>query len=335
MGKGEKANHQDETMTSSFATPQSIPTPRTDAISRDHYFEVSAEAAGMVVSAKSPEDCYREMRDHACQLERELDGLRAMYRAAVKMVEEESAVSAVQGGESMDRHRLDWLEQHHVEVRKPLVYGSRAMFHASPEQGDGDETPSDLRAEIDKAMGFPVSPLAVTELPGGGIVSTGDSRGQQTGVAELWGPPKQDRPGGPVYQTGSSNGTVSSLTNAAPQAPQQEASSGVVESRTDGRPKARNESGSDTGLAAAAPIDGDSNPPSVEAHGLKASISVWERISQGFPEVVLDLTLTAAPHINAGFRWSGKTALELVESVSTIDAKEADRLLSATAGEKR
>jgi hypothetical protein len=41
--------------------------------------------------------------------------------------------------------------------------------------------------------------------------------------------------------------------NAAPPGPQQEDSSGVVESRTGGRPKARNESGSDTAPAVAAP----------------------------------------------------------------------------------
>ena len=47
---------------------------------------------------------------------------------------------------------------------------------------------------------------------------------------------------------------LESLKNAAPQAPQQEASSGVVESSTDDRPKARDESGPDTGPAGAAPF---------------------------------------------------------------------------------
>lgn len=46
---------------------------------------------------------------------------------------------------------------------------------------------------------------------------------------------------------------LSAIKNAAPQVPQQEVSSGVVESNTGERPKARDESGSDTVPAAAAP----------------------------------------------------------------------------------
>jgi hypothetical protein len=48
--------------------------------------------------------------------------------------------------------------------------------------------------------------------------------------------------------------------NAAPPGPQQEDSSGVVESRTGGRPKARNESGSDTAPAVAAPSGAGETP---------------------------------------------------------------------------
>lgn len=47
------------------------------------------------------------------------------------------------------------------------------------------------------------------------------------------------------------------LKNAAPQVPQQEVSSGVMESNTGERPKARDESGSDTAPAAAAPEESD------------------------------------------------------------------------------
>lgn len=49
--------------------PVQSKTPRVDALARDHHYESAAEAAGMVVSAKSLEDCYREMRDLAGQLE--------------------------------------------------------------------------------------------------------------------------------------------------------------------------------------------------------------------------------------------------------------------------
>lgn len=52
-----------------------------------------------------------------------------------------------------DKARMDWLEQKHVEVRQPLLHGSSAMFHASPEDQEGlDPLPSDLRKQIDDAM---------------------------------------------------------------------------------------------------------------------------------------------------------------------------------------
>ena len=51
-----------------------------------------------------------------------------------------------------DKARLDWLEQHTVNVRDPLVYGSRDMFWAGPHTEDGITDPSDLRAQIDTAL---------------------------------------------------------------------------------------------------------------------------------------------------------------------------------------
>lgn len=48
-----------------------------------------------------------------------------------------------------DKERLDWLEGFHVEVRTPLVHGSRHLFRAHPDDNDGLETPSDIRREID------------------------------------------------------------------------------------------------------------------------------------------------------------------------------------------
>jgi hypothetical protein len=48
-----------------------------------------------------------------------------------------------------DKKRLNWLSKQFVAVRTPLVYGSRILFSAMPVESDGDETPSDLRQQID------------------------------------------------------------------------------------------------------------------------------------------------------------------------------------------
>lgn len=53
-----------------------------------------------------------------------------------------------------DTERLDWLSRLIVEVRSPLVYGSRRVFLGVPggdEETDMDE-PWGLRGAIDKAM---------------------------------------------------------------------------------------------------------------------------------------------------------------------------------------
>lgn len=75
-----------------------------------------------------------------------LPGFRAGYMAALQRSE--------------DSRRLDWLAKMHVEVRLPLVYGSRElkpMFCHAPFQDDGGETPWDVRTEIDRAMTAPKS----------------------------------------------------------------------------------------------------------------------------------------------------------------------------------
>jgi hypothetical protein len=89
------------------------------------------------------------------RLEYLLDG-RALTLEEVKgMLHFAAVTSAVSAkGEqfkSLDEARMDWLEEMHVEVRVPLVHGSRALFHASPEQGDGEELPSNIRRQIDEA----------------------------------------------------------------------------------------------------------------------------------------------------------------------------------------
>jgi hypothetical protein len=50
---------------------------------------------------------------------------------------------------SPDEARMDWLMQHTVNVRVHLRYGSRNLFWAGPEEGDGETLPSDLRERID------------------------------------------------------------------------------------------------------------------------------------------------------------------------------------------
>ncbi|WP_231130884.1 hypothetical protein [Burkholderia vietnamiensis] len=53
--------------------------------------------------------------------------------------------------EVTDTARLDWLCERVVNVRHPLLYGSRDMFWASPTDDDSGHSPSDLRAQIDAA----------------------------------------------------------------------------------------------------------------------------------------------------------------------------------------
>lgn len=53
-----------------------------------------------------------------------------------------------------DAERLDWLSRLIVEVRAPMLYGSRQVIFGAPggdEETDMDE-PWDLRGAIDKAM---------------------------------------------------------------------------------------------------------------------------------------------------------------------------------------
>lgn len=51
-----------------------------------------------------------------------------------------------------DVDRMDWLTSMAVEVRVPLVYGSRAMFHAQTVSEDYETHRTSLREQIDAAM---------------------------------------------------------------------------------------------------------------------------------------------------------------------------------------
>lgn len=51
-----------------------------------------------------------------------------------------------------DAARMDWLMEHTVNVRVHMRYGSRNLFWAGPQEGDGEILPSDLRTRIDQAI---------------------------------------------------------------------------------------------------------------------------------------------------------------------------------------
>jgi hypothetical protein len=52
-----------------------------------------------------------------------------------------------------DKDRMDWLEQHEVEVRLGLPHGSRHLFYATPDDSyEGEIGPSNIRALIDRAL---------------------------------------------------------------------------------------------------------------------------------------------------------------------------------------
>jgi len=52
----------------------------------------------------------------------------------------------------IDKRRMDWLVGKHVEVRKPLAFGSREMFTSRDVAFEDEPYRSDLRNQIDEAM---------------------------------------------------------------------------------------------------------------------------------------------------------------------------------------
>ncbi len=55
---------------------------------------------------------------------------------------------------SADAERMDWLCSHCVEVRKPLMFGSHAMFHAQQDSEEWDlPHHTTLREQVDEARG--------------------------------------------------------------------------------------------------------------------------------------------------------------------------------------
>lgn len=60
--------------------------------------------------------------------------------------------SAEIAGALRDAERMEWLTSMAVEVRTPLRYGSAALFHARPDNDEGEPYHTTLRAQIDSAM---------------------------------------------------------------------------------------------------------------------------------------------------------------------------------------
>lgn len=52
-----------------------------------------------------------------------------------------------------DRARLDWLERKTVNVRVPLVHGTRTLFWSSPDDDEDENAKSNIREAIDQARG--------------------------------------------------------------------------------------------------------------------------------------------------------------------------------------
>jgi hypothetical protein len=51
-----------------------------------------------------------------------------------------------------DKDRMDFLVKHCVEVRIPLQYGSKELFHAQEISEDWEDYKNDLREQIDRHL---------------------------------------------------------------------------------------------------------------------------------------------------------------------------------------
>lgn len=80
--------------------------------------------------------------------------LKPYVYAAARAILSEAGVSELRAEVERykaDAERLDWLCEQYVVVRIPLRYGSKECFQGSPEDGDGETFPWNIRASIDAA----------------------------------------------------------------------------------------------------------------------------------------------------------------------------------------
>lgn len=115
---------------------------------------------------KSLKTAFVKLADHEAALDAvvaERDALKEksdrddilMAQACDKMDElriERDTLRADFDAAKLDSDRLNWLETKAVNVRLPLVHGSRNLFWSSPVESEGeDDYPSELRIQIDAA----------------------------------------------------------------------------------------------------------------------------------------------------------------------------------------
>lgn len=134
------------------------------------------------------------------------------YALAERLKKAEAQLAELAAQEHPDKLRMDWLVSMCVEVRKPLRYGSEAVFHAQEITDEEDENYATLlREQIDKASGIdftravPPAPDLVALVP--------------DGINSGW-------PNDPLYVNGWNACRAEMLRRISGIAPQQEAGNG-------------------------------------------------------------------------------------------------------------
>lgn len=129
------------------------------------------------------DDASKELFDSACCFARTLE--RAKLAAETEVFvwaessdahskiafERQEQIDSLSEQLAMANRRMAYLQSRVVEVREPLMYGSRHLFYASPDQEDGDDSsPSDLPEKIDKHLpkSTPPSPVLYCQTCGHG-----------------------------------------------------------------------------------------------------------------------------------------------------------------------
>lgn len=102
-------------------------------------------------------DSYAALKAHPASDEPHRAAMRADIRSLRDRAERsEARITTLQADLAKAREdtaRMDWLEYRTVNVREPLVHGSRNLFWTNIDTSfEGEEGPSDIRAKIDAAL---------------------------------------------------------------------------------------------------------------------------------------------------------------------------------------
>jgi len=135
-------------------------TPRTDAAEGNAFIGIVCFSSGDMVEAYNfarqldrelaqSVKYHQVMVDEVGRLSRELN---EAIRQRDLYLKDRDIVMQQRDELQADKRRLDWLEYKVVNVRLPLVHGSRDLFWSSPEDLDGDCEKSNLRQAIDTKM---------------------------------------------------------------------------------------------------------------------------------------------------------------------------------------